>query len=86
MHCGVADIDYESGTFDVTFDVGDTSAEISINITDDSVDEGSEAFRLVLKKRDDTPDMVDIVDPMNAIGIIDNDDDPGTVFRIGLKL
>ena len=75
----VADVDYDSGTFDVIFGVGDTSAEVSINITDDSIDEGSEAFALVLKRTDDTPDFVEIVDPMNATGIIDDNDEPGMV-------
>jgi len=70
-------VDYESGTFDVTFDVGDTSAEISITITEDSVDEGSEEFGLVLKRADDTPDLMQIVNPMEAIGIIVDNDEPG---------
>jgi len=70
-------VDYSSDTINVTFGVGDTSAIVCINITDDSIDEGSEAFRLVLKKTDDTPDLVEIVDPMNATGIIDDDDEPG---------
>ena len=73
----LADVDYDSGPFDVTFGVGDTSAEVSINITDDSIDEGSEAFGLVLKRANNTPDLVEIVDPMNATGIIDDDDEPG---------
>jgi len=71
----VADEDYVSGAINVTFGVGNTSTEITINITDDSIDEGSEAFKLVIKRTDDTPDLVEIVDPMNATGIID--DDPG---------
>ena len=79
VYCCVADVDYDSGPFDVTFGVGDTSAEVSINITDDFIDEGSEAFALVLKRTDDTPDFVEIVDPMNATGIIDDDDEPGLV-------
>jgi len=75
-------MDYEAGAFDVTFDVGDTSAEISINITDDSIDEGSETFGLVLKRTDDTPDLVEIVEPKNAIGIIDDDDETGIQLKI----
>jgi len=71
----VAENDYDSGAFDVTFFVGDTSAEVSINTIDDSINERNEAFRLVLKKTDDTPDLVEIVDPMNATGIIDDDDE-----------
>ena len=76
--CFEADEDYVSGPFDVTFGIGDTSATVFINITDDSVDEGSEAFGLVLKRTDDTPGFLQIVDPMNATGIIDDDDEPGT--------
>ena len=82
----VADVDYDSGTFDVIFGVGDTSAEVSINITDDSIDEGSEAFALVLKRTDDTPDFVEIVDPMNATAIIDDNDEPGMVVSLHLLL
>ena len=75
--CFVADDDYVSDAIDVTFDVGDTSAEVSINITDDNINEGNEAFGLVLKTTDDTPDLVEIVDPMRATGIIDDDDELG---------
>ena len=53
---------------------------MSINITEDTIDEGSEAFGLVLKRTDDTPDLVEIVDPMNATGIIDDNDEPGMVI------
>jgi len=59
---------YNSGTFDVTFGVGDTSTGVSINLADD---EQSEISGLVT---DDTPDLVEIVDPMNATGIIDDDE------------
>ena len=76
----VADDDYVSGAFDVTFGVGDTSAEVSINITEDTIDEGSEVFGLVLKRTDDTPDLVEIVDPMRATGTIVDNDEPGTVW------
>jgi len=64
----------------VTFGVGDTSAEVSINVIDDIIDEESEAFRLILKRTDDTPDLVEVVNPMNATGII-NDDEPGTYVQ-----
>ena len=83
--CYIADVDYESGTFDVIFGVGDTSAEVSINITDDSIDEGSEAFGLVLKTIEDTPALVEIIDPMNATGIIDDDDAPGMSNNVKCK-
>ena len=73
----VADEDYSSGAIDVTFGVGDTSAIVCINITDDSVDERNEAFGLVLKTTDDTPDFVEIIDPMRATGIIEDDDETG---------
>ena len=78
-----------SGATDVTFGVGDTSATVCINITDDSVDEGSEAFGLVLKRTDDTPDFVQIVDPMRATGIIDDNDETGmteTLHRVDLGI
>ena len=81
---GLADDDYDSGAINVTFGVGDTNAEVSINVNDDSIDEGSEAFGLVLKRTDDTPDFVEIVDPMNATGIIDDDDEPGILFVVVL--
>jgi len=76
-YCCVANDDYDSGPFDVTFDVGDTSAEVSIILNDDIIDERSEEFRLFLKRTDDTPDLVEIVNPMNATGIIDDDDELG---------
>jgi len=78
LHTYIADVDYISDTINVTFGVGDTSATVCINITDDSIEEGSESFRLVLKRTDDTPDLVEIGNPMNVTGIIDDDDDvPG---------
>ena len=77
-----ADDDYVSDAIDVTFGVGDTSAIVCINITDDNIDEGNEAFGLVLKTTDDTPDFVEIVDPMRATGIIDDDDETGMVTLI----
>ena len=76
--CPVADVDYESGTFDVTFDAGSTSAEISINVTDDSLHEKSEAFGLVLKSTGSLPDLVEIVNPIRATGIIDDNDGLGS--------
>ena len=75
----VADDDYDSGVINVTFGVGDTSAEVSVNISDDFIDEESEAFRLVLKRANDTPDAVQIVDPMGAFGIIDDNDEIGVL-------
>jgi len=75
--CYVADDDYDSIVINVTFGVRDTSAIVCINITDDIVDEGSEVFGLILKRTDDTPDLVEIVDPMNVTGIIDDDDEIG---------
>jgi len=78
----VAGADYESGTFDVIFGVGDTSAEVSINITDDSIVEGSEAFGIVLKRANNTPDLVEIVEPMNAAGIIDDNDETGVCVYV----
>ena len=82
--CFVADDDYVSGVINVTFGVGDTSAIVCINITDDMVDEGNEAFGLALKTTDDTPDFVEIVDPMNATGIINDDDETGMVIFCSL--
>jgi len=76
MYVGDA-VDYDSGIFDVTFNVGDSSATVSININDDNIDEGSEVFGLVLKRANNTPDFVEIGSPMNATGIIDDDDEPG---------
>ena len=84
-----ADDDYVSDAIDVTFGVGDTGAIVCINISDDNIDEGNEAFGLVLKTTDDTPDFVEIVDPMRATGIIDDDDETGMVtliVKIGIYL
>ena len=55
---------------------------MSINITDDSIDEDNEAFRLVLKRTDDTPDLVEIGNPMNATGIIDDNDETGVCVYV----
>jgi len=77
VYCCVADVDYDSGPFDVTFGVGDTSATVSINIIDDTISEEREVFGLILKRADDTPDFVEIGSPMNVTGIIDDNDEPG---------
>ena len=50
---------------------------VSINITDDNDDEGNEAFGLVLNRTDDTPDTVQIIGPTTALGIIEDNDEPG---------
>ena len=73
-YCCVADDDYDSGTFDVTFGAGETSAEISINITDDFIVEESEEFRLILRS---APIFVEIVGPLMVTGVIDDNDEPG---------
>ena len=59
---------------------------VSINITDDNDDEGDEAFGLVLKRTDDTPDTVQIVGPTTAFGIIEDNDEPGTYMYMFLIL
>ena len=59
----------------MVFNAGDNRVTVSINITDDNDDEGDEAFGLVLKRTDDT---VQIVGPTTAFGIIEDDDEPGT--------
>jgi len=78
LYCCVADDDYDSGTFDVTFGAGETSAEVSININDDSIDEESEEFRLVFRS---TPIFVQIAGPPMVTGIIDDNDEPGMCVR-----
>ena len=60
------------------FNVGDSNATVSINITDDNDDEGNETFGLVLKRTDGTPDTVQIIGPTTAFGIIVDNDEPGT--------
>ena len=46
-------------------------------ITDDNNDEGDEAFGLVLKRTDDTPDTVQLIGPTTALGITEDNDEPG---------
>ena len=50
---------------------------VSINITDDNDDERDEAFGLVLKRTDATPNTVQIIGPTTAFGIIEDNDEPG---------
>ena len=59
---------------------------VSIKITDDNDDEGDEAFGLVLKRTDDTPDTVQIVGPTTAFGIIEDNDEPGIYMYMFLIL
>ena len=72
-----ADVDYDSDVIDVMFNVGDSQATVGINITDDNIDEGNEAFGLELKRTDGTPDTVQITGLTVAFGIIDDNDEPG---------
>ena len=60
------------------FNAGDNRVTVSINITDDNVDEGDEAFGLVLERTGGTPDTVQIIGPTTAFGIIEDNDEPGT--------
>ena len=50
---------------------------VSINITDDNDDKGDEAFGLVLKRTDATPNTVQIIGPSTTFGIIEDNDEPG---------
>ena len=71
-----ADEDYDSDVIEVTFNAnGDTRMTISINITDDSIDEEDESFALDITST--TPDTVQIVGPATAFGIIEDNDDIG---------
>ena len=63
---------------DVVFNAEDNRVTVSINITDDNDDEGDEAFGLVLKRTDGTPNAVQIRGPTTAFGIIEDNDEPGT--------
>ena len=72
-----ADEDYDSDVIEVTFNPGDTRMTISINITDDSIDEEDEAFALDLTIISATPGTLEIAGPATAFGIIDDNDDIG---------
>lgn len=76
-----ADDDYDSDQIDVTFNAGDRRVTVEINITDDTIDEGDEAFALDLKKTNDTPNTVQIPSP-TAFGIIVDNDEPGKCIHI----
>ena len=72
-----ADEDYDSDVIEVTFNPGDTRMTISINITDDSIDEEDEAFALNLTIISATPDTLEIAGPTTASGIIEDNDCTG---------
>ena len=72
-----ADEDYDSDVIEVTFNPGDTRMTISINITDDIIDEEDEAFALDLTIISATPDTLEIAGPTTAFGIIEDNDEPG---------
>ena len=73
----LADEDYDSNVINVTFNPGDTRMTISINITDDSIDEEDEAFALDLTIISATPGTLEIAGPATAFGIIEDNDEPG---------
>ena len=70
-------MDYDSDVIEVTFNPGDTTMTISINITDDFIDEEDEAFALDLTIISAMPDTLEIAGPTTAFGIIDDNDDIG---------
>ena len=72
-----ADEDYESGVIEVTFNPGDTTMTVAINITDDSIDEEDEAFALDITTISATSDIVQIGNQATAFGIIEDNDEPG---------
>ena len=65
------DQDYVHTAGEVTFEVGVTSATVTVPITNDSSDEHNETFLFVLS----SPDLLSLRDPV-AVGTI-TDDDPG---------
>ena len=62
---------------------GDTRMTIAINITDDNIDEGDEAFALDITNT--IPDIVQVVGPITAYGIIEDNDEPG-VYNNAYKI
>ena len=76
-----ADEDYDSDVIEVTFNPGDTRMTISINITDDSIDERDEVFALVITNISTTRGTVQITDP-TAFGIIGDNDEPGMYIQM----
>ena len=72
-----ADEDYDSDMINVTFNPGDTRMTISINITDDNIDEEDEEFELDLTITSATPNTLQINGSTTASGIIEDNDDIG---------
>ena len=69
-----ADEDYDSAVIEVTFNPGDTSMTVAINITDDSIVEEDEAFALDLTIISATPNTLQINGSTTASGIIEDND------------
>ena len=67
------------------FNAGDNRVTVSINITDDNIDEGDEKFGLILKRTDGTFDIVQIIGPPTAFVIIENNNKPGTYMYMIFK-
>ena len=72
----VANEDYEPGPYVVTFEIGETTANVSVNITDDEVFEDDETFHCFLNISEELVSNGFVVNPSAAnttIIIEDND-------------
>ena len=67
------------------FNAEDNRVTVSINITDDNIDEVDETFGLILQRTDGTLDTVQIIGPPTAFVVIENNNKPGTYMYIIFK-
>ena len=76
-------MDFDSDVIEVAFNVSeDSRMNISINITDDDIDERDEAFALDIINTNTTFGTVQIIGPTTAFGIIMDNDEPGMYINI----
>ena len=66
-------MDYSSGSYNVIFSAGETTAAFNVLITDDNILEGNENFMLTINSSS-LPSNVTVGDPGEAtVTIVDND-------------
>ena len=80
FHFTTADVDYITLVQNITFDSGETSNIVSVDIQDDQIAESDESFEVFLKPLSNSPYDVRIDEASVAVGIIFDNEIPSKIL------
>ena len=80
LHFTTADVDYITLVQNITFDSGETSNIVSVDIQDDQIAESDESFEAFLKPLSNSPYDVRIDEASVAVGIIFDNEIPSKIL------